>query len=49
MRKAIQEIRASKADILGVVLNNVDLEAQARYGYDKSGSYYRAYQKYYTD
>jgi len=49
VRKAIQEIRASKADILGVVLNNVDLEAQARYGYDKSGYYYRAYQKYYTD
>ena len=49
VRKAINEVRASKANILGVVLNNVDLEAQARYGYDKSGYYYRAYQKYYTD
>ena len=49
VRKAVNEVRASKANILGVVLNNVDLEAQARYGYDKSGYYYRAYQKYYTD
>jgi succinoglycan biosynthesis transport protein ExoP len=49
VRKAIHEIEASKANILGVVLNNVDLEAQARYGYDQGGYYYRSYQKYYSD
>ena len=49
VRKAITEIRASKANIIGVVLNNVDLEAQAQYGYDGAGAYYRSYQKYYTD
>jgi exopolysaccharide transport family protein len=49
VRKALQEVQASKANVLGIVLNNVDLEAQARYGYDKSGYYYRSYQKYYAD
>lgn len=49
VRKAIHEIESSKANILGVVLNNVDLEAQARYGYDQAGYYYRSYQKYYSD
>ncbi|WP_422385460.1 polysaccharide biosynthesis tyrosine autokinase [Oceanicaulis alexandrii] len=49
VRKALHEVQASKANVLGVILNNVDLEAQARYGYDKSGYYYRSYQKYYTD
>lgn len=49
VRKGIGELRASKANILGVVLNNVDLAAQARYGYDTSGYYYRSYRKYYSD
>ncbi|WP_375547541.1 polysaccharide biosynthesis tyrosine autokinase [Oceanicaulis alexandrii] len=49
VRKALHEVQASKANVLGIVLNNVDLEAQARYGYDKSGYYYRSYQKYYAD
>lgn len=49
VRKAINELRASKADILGVVLNNVNIEAQARYGYDVGGDYYRSYRNYYTD
>lgn len=49
VRKALSELRASKANILGVVLNNVDLEAQARYGYDTSGYYYQSYRNYYTD
>ncbi|WP_439636330.1 polysaccharide biosynthesis tyrosine autokinase [Oceanicaulis sp.] len=49
VRKALHEVQASKANVLGIVLNNVDLEAQARYGYDRSGYYYRSYQKYYAD
>lgn len=49
VRKALTELRASQANVLGVVLNNVDLEAQARYGYDTSGYYYRSYRKYYAD
>lgn len=49
VRKALTELRASKANLLGVVLNNVDLKAQARYGYDASGYYYRSYRNYYTE
>ena len=49
VRKAILELRASRANIIGVVLNSVDLEAQARYGYDTQGYYYRSYRKYYSD
>ena len=49
VRKALQELLASNGNVLGVVLNSVDLEAQARYGYDTSGYYYRSYRNYYTD
>lgn len=49
VRKALLELRASKANILGVVLNSVDLEAQARYGYNTQGYYYQSYRKYYSD
>ncbi|MGY6627958.1 MAG: polysaccharide biosynthesis tyrosine autokinase [Oceanicaulis sp.] len=49
VRRALQELRASKARVLGVALNGVDMEAQARYGYDTSGYYYRSYRKYYTN
>jgi len=49
VRRALHELRASKARILGVTLNGVDLEAQARYGYDTTGYYYRSYRKYYTN
>lgn len=49
VRRALQDLRASKARILGVTLNGVDLEAQARYGYDTSGYYYRSYRKYYSN
>lgn len=49
VRKALLELRASKANILGVVLNSVDLEAQARYGYDTQGYYYQSYRKYYSE
>lgn len=49
VRRAAAELRAGKGVILGVVLNNVDLKAQARYGYGDAGAYYRTYQKYYAD
>ena len=49
VRKALQELQASKANIIGVVLNRVDMEAQARYGYDTQGYYYQSYRKYYSD
>jgi succinoglycan biosynthesis transport protein ExoP len=49
VRKAILELRNVKANIIGVVLNSVDLEAQARYGYDTQGYYYQSYRKYYSE
>lgn len=49
VRKALFELRASKANIIGVVLNSVDMEAQARYGYDTQGYYYQSYRKYYSE
>ena len=49
VRKAIGELRQAGANVLGVVLNSVDLAAQARYGYDNAGYYYRSYRKYYAD
>ncbi len=49
VRKALVELRNAKATILGVVLNSVDLEAQARYGYDTQGYYYQSYRKYYSE
>ena len=49
VRKALLELRASKANVIGVVLNSVDLEAQARYGYDTQGYYYQSYRKYYSN
>ena len=49
VRKALVELRNAKANMLGVVLNSVDLEAQARYGYDTQGYYYQSYRKYYSE
>ena len=49
VKKAIEELSDSRAKLLGVVLNSVDLQAQARYGYDNSGYYYRSYRKYYSE
>ncbi|WP_203290878.1 polysaccharide biosynthesis tyrosine autokinase [Maricaulis parjimensis] len=48
-RMALSALDAAKARVLGVVLNNVDLKAQARYGYGGGYyGYYQAYQKYYS-
>lgn len=49
VRRALQELHASKARLIGVTLNGVDMEAQARYGYDTTGYYYRSYRKYYSN
>lgn len=48
-RMALSALESAKARMLGVVLNNVDLKAQARYGYGGGYyGYYQAYQKYYS-
>ena len=48
-RMALSALHAAKARMLGVVLNSVDLKAQARYGYGGGYyGYYQAYQKYYS-
>ncbi len=48
-RMALSALDAAKAKMLGIVLNNVDLKAQARYGYGGGYyGYYQAYQKYYN-
>ena len=49
VRRAISELLSVRAKVMGVVLNNVDMEAQARYGYDASGYYYNSYRKYYSE
>ena len=49
VRRAISELHSVRAKVMGVVLNNVDMEAQARYGYDASGYYYNSYRKYYSE
>jgi len=49
VRKAIAELVESRARVLGVVLNSVDFAAQAKYGYDNAGYYYKSYRKYYSE
>ena len=49
VRRAISELQSVHAKVMGVVLNNVDMQAQARYGYDASGYYYNSYRKYYSE
>ena len=48
VRLALSALDASKANLIGVVLNNVDLNRQSRYGY---GAYYgyQAYRNYYSE
>lgn len=49
IRRALTDLAGVRANVLGVTLLGVDLEAQARYGYDNAGYYYRSYRKYYAD
>lgn len=48
-RTALHALQSVRANILGVVLNNVDMDAQRHYGYATSGYYYQAYRKYYSE
>ena len=51
-RKAVQAalglLQSVNAYVSGVVLSQVDLKAQSKYGYGDPGYYYQAYKKYYT-
>lgn len=45
---ALDILREVKANVLGVVLAQVDMNAQARYGYEGSSYYYKNYRSYYS-
>lgn len=45
---ALQALRSSDATIAGVVLTQVDVNEQARYGYGDPGYYYSSYKNYYA-
>lgn len=45
---ALRVLEQSKAVVQGVVLTQVDVNQQARYGYGDPGYYYSSYKKYYT-
>lgn len=51
-QKAIQQslrlLEQSGAQVVGVALTQVDMNAQARYGYGDAGYYYADYKKYYA-
>jgi len=49
VRHALSILERARANVLGVVLNNVNLKKQARYGDGTYGSYYQAYRKYYAE
>lgn len=49
IRNALNILSRARANVLGVVLNNVNLRKQARYGDGDYGSYYNAYKKYYAE
>tara|TARA_R110000868_G_scaffold10153_3_gene49593 strand:- start:7375 stop:9618 length:2244 start_codon:yes stop_codon:yes gene_type:complete len=48
-RLSIDALHRAKGNIVGVVLNGVDINRQARYGYGAYYTYYGSYQKYYTN
>jgi capsular exopolysaccharide synthesis family protein len=52
-RKAVQNsialLEEAGANVAGVVLTQVNIKEQARYGYGDSGYYYKQYKKYYTE
>jgi len=45
---AIDILRDVNANVLGVALSQVDMNAQARYGYEGSSYYYKNYRSYYS-
>ncbi len=46
---AIAALRGAEANVLGVALTHVDMNAQAASGYGDSSYYYRKYQEYYVN
>ena len=47
-RMALQALQSARANVLGVLLNSVDVDRQGRYGYGAYYGYYREYRKYYS-
>lgn len=45
---ALDILRDVRANILGVALTQVDMDAQARYGYEGAAYYYKNYRNYYS-
>jgi exopolysaccharide transport family protein len=45
---ALDVLHDVKANVLGVALAQVDMDAQARYGYEGSSYYYKNYRSYYS-
>lgn len=45
---ALDILRSVRANILGVALTQVDMDAQARYGYEGAAYYYKNYRNYYS-
>ena len=45
---ALKMLEQSGAHVSGIGLTQVDMKAQARYGYGDAGYYYGEYKKYYT-
>ena len=46
---ALKLLTSVDAYVAGAAMTQVDMRAQARYGYGDPGYYYRAYKKYYTE
>ena len=47
--RALKQLASFNCKIAGVVLNRVDLEEHAKYGYGNQGHYYSRYREYYSD
>lgn len=45
---ALEILRDVRANVLGVALTQVDMDAQARYGYEGASYYYKNYRNYYS-
>ena len=47
--RALKQLASFNCKLAGIVLNRVDLEEHAKYGYNDAGHYYSRYQEYYTN
>jgi capsular exopolysaccharide synthesis family protein len=48
-RAAIEQLKNENANIVGAVLNQVNIKKHARYRFGDEGQYYNKYSKYYTN